>query len=641
MSTQTTTERGKPLPSDAEAMTKKAAENVTEREARAVAEAARETSWERPSFVRELFLGKLRMDLITPFPETDPEDERKGQAFMEEVRQLLASVDATEIDRTGRVPQEVMDRLRNIGAFGIKIPEEYGGRGLSQRWYGRAIALVSTASSALGVLLSAHQSIGVPQPLKMFGTPEQKKKYLPRFAQGAVSAFALTEDDVGSDPARMSATAEPTPDGSAYILNGETLWCTNGPIADVMVVMASTPAEGRPRGRITAFIVEADWEGVDTTHRCEFMGLNGIENGEITFRDVRVPKENVLWEEGKGLKLALTTLNTGRLTIPMTCAAAGRWCVKVVREWASVRKQWGAPIGKHDAVAQMVGDIAATTLAMEAVAELSSAMADVGDYDIRLEAALAKLWNSEMAWQVADKTMQVRGGRGYETAASLEARGEAGIAVEQLLRDVRINRIFEGSSEIMRLFIAREALDPHLQKAGKFVDPDASVGEKAKDAVGLGAHMAGWFGGNVAGWSRWPRHSDYGELADHIRFAERRARKLARTLAYAMARFGPALEKKQSVLFRLVDVGAELFAMAATCSYAMSLRDSGMAGADNALRLADTFCAGARQRVDVLFGAVFDNHDSANYKTAQAVLGGEYEWLEHDIVPPPSPTGTG
>jgi len=479
----------------------------------------------------------------------------------------------------------------------------------------------------------------VPQPLKVFGTPEQKKKYLPRFAQGAISAFALTEDDVGSDPARMGATAEPTEDGSAYILNGEKLWCTNGPIADVMVVMARTPAREGKRPGITAFIVEADWEGVETTHRCQFMGLNGIENGLITFRNVRVPKENVIWGEGKGLKLALTTLNTGRLTIPMTCAAAGRWCLRVVREWAAVRTQWGAPIGKHDAVAQMIADIAAKTLAMEAVAEMSSAMADAGDYDIRLEAAIAKLWNSEIAWQVADLTMQVRGGRGYETAASLEARGEPAIPVEQVMRDLRINRIFEGSSEIMRLFIAREAVDPHLQKAGKFVDVEAPLAERAKDAVGLGAHMATWFGGNVAGWSRWPRHSDYGRLADHVRFAERRARRLARTLAIAMGRYGPKLEKKQSVLFRLVDVGAELFAIAATCSYAVSLaeRNGKAGGPDGPLALADLFCRGARRRVDELFERVFDNDDDANYKAAQVALDGGFAWLEHGIVEPPSP----
>ncbi|MGH7476378.1 MAG: acyl-CoA dehydrogenase family protein [Longimicrobiales bacterium] len=613
-------------------------QTVTERDARAVAEAARETEWAKPSFVRELFLGRLRMDVIDPMPAPDPHMEAQGRAFLDRLDALLRTdVDVRAIEREARIPPEVLKKLAAVGAFGIKIPQQYGGLGLSQRWYNRAIALVSSQCTAMGVLLSAHQSIGVPQPLKMFGTEAQKKKYLPRLAAGEVSAFALTEADVGSDPARMEASADPAPDGNGWILNGEKLWCTNGPIADVMVVMARTPPKpGSNRRGITAFIVETSWEGVSTSNRCTFMGLNGIENGIIRFDDVRVPAENLLWAEGKGLKLALITLNTGRLTIPATCAAAGKWCLKVVREWSNVRKQWGASIGKHDAIAQKIAYIGGVTFAMDAIAEVSAALADAGDFDIRLEAAIAKMFNSEAAWRIADETMQIRGGRGYETAESLEDRGEAPIAVERVMRDLRINLIFEGSSEIMRLFIAREAVDPHLQKAGAMADPDSSAADKARSLVGLSTHMAGWYGGNVAGWGRWPRYADYGRLAPHIRYAERHARKLARTLAYAMARFGPALEKRQSVLFRLVDIGAELFAIAAACTYARHLSNE-RAGDRSPALMADAFCRGARRRIDQLFEAVFDNDDAHNYRFAQSVLGGEHRWIESGIVPPPAP----
>ena len=611
---------------------------VTERDAREVAEAAREKEWVRPSFVRELFLGNLRLDLIHPIPEPEGPARERGEKFLREMREFLErEVDGLQIEKDGKIPDHVIDGLRDLKAFAMKIPQEYGGLELSQVMYGRALGMIGTYCSAIGVLLSAHQSIGVPQPLKMFGTPEQKKKYLPRFAEGQISAFALTEPDVGSDPARMEATAEPTEDGEAFILNGEKLWCTNGPVADVTVVMARTPAkEGRTRRPITAFIVENDWEGVETEHRCEFMGLRGIENGLLRFKDVRVPRENIILGEGKGLKLALTTLNTGRLTIPMHCAAAGKWCLRVAREFAAERVQWGAPVGKHDAVAQMLGWMAAHSFAMDAVAEVSSALADDENTDIRLEAAMAKMWNSEVAWKVSDLAMQIRGGRGYETAESLKNRGEAPVPLEQAMRDLRINMIFEGSSEIMRLFIAREAVDPHLQKAGKFVEPDASVGEKARDVVGLGAHMAGWFAGNVTGWSRWPRHGGFDELAGHIRFAERRARKLARSLAYAMSRHGAGLEKRQAVLFRMVDIGAELFAMSATCSYAV--KKSGENGADSGpIKMADLFCRHARRRIDEHFERIFDNDDVVTYRLAQEVLDGRHAWMESNIAPPPRP----
>jgi len=607
---------------------------ASEKEARDVAEAAREAEWSGPSFVRDLFLGRFNLDLIHPHPVVvDAAEQARADAFLAKLRAFLERVDSDMIDRTGDIPEAYVQELREMGAFGIKIPLEYGGVGLSYANYTRAIAMVTSKDGSLAALLSAHQSIGLPQPLKLFGTAEQKQRYFPRLAKGAISAFALTEVDAGSDPANLRTSATPSEDGKFWTINGEKLWCTNGTRAELFVVMARTPdavVKGKPRKQITAFIVEADMPGVEVVHRCRFMGLKAIENGVIRFTNVRVPSENILWGEGKGLKLALTTLNTGRLTLPASCAGGGKAMLQVARTWSNERVQWGQPIGKHEAIAQKLALMAANTFAMEAVAELTVGLAERGKYDIRLEAAIAKMWNTEMGWRIVDDTLQIRGGRGYETADSLRGRGEPGIPVERAMRDARINLIFEGSSEIMRLFIAREAVDHHFKTAFALVDKDSTRQEKLS-ALGRvakfypGWYLARWFGrGTMPG-----SYSEFGALAGHLRWAERHTRHLGRILFHAMVRFGPKLERRQMVLFRGVDIGADLFAMTATCVRAQMLARQGNR---EATELADLFCREARQRIETNFSRFYGENDSAIYRVSQQVLAGQHEWLEQGIV---------
>jgi len=611
---------------------------VTEREAREVAEAAREQDWRKPSFAKELFLGRFRLDLIHPHPLPADEDAQRGEEFLAKLRDFCETkIDSARIEREARIPDEVVDGLKEIGALGMKIDTKYGGLGLTQVYYNKALALVGSASPAIGALLSAHQSIGVPQPLKIFGTKEQKETFLPRCARTDISAFLLTEPDVGSDPARLATTA--VPDGDDYVLDGVKLWTTNGVVADLLVVMARVPkSEGR-KGGITAFVVEAASEGITVENRNAFMGLRGLENGVTRLHQVRVPAANRIGPEGAGLKIALTTLNTGRLSLPAMCAGAGKWCLKIAREWSAAREQWGKPVALHEAVGSKISFIAATTFALEAVVDLASQMADEDRNDIRIEAALAKLYGSEMSCLMADELVQIRGGRGFETAESLAARGERAVPAEQMLRDLRINRIFEGSTEIMHLLIAREAVDAHLSVAGDLIDPEKSFSDKAKAGANAGAFYARWLPKLVAGPGQLP--GSYGEfhpaghvdLSVHLRYVERNARKLARSTFYAMSRWQGRMETKQGFLGRIVDIGAELFAMSAACVRADLLRRNDDHGRE-AYQLADAFCRQSRIRVEELFDRLWRNTDDLDRVVVKGVLAGTYEWLEQGVIDP-------
>ncbi len=609
--------------------TKQQSNNVSEAQARAVAEDSREKEWKQPSFMRQLFLGDFRLDLIHPFPL--PKEERSEfRQFYDRFRHfLLTRVDSIEIDRSGEYPPEVVDELRAMGAFGMKIPKEYGGLGFDQVEYGKIMQLLGSVDGNLSALLSAHQSIGVPQPLKLFGSPELKKEYLPRCAAGEISAFALTEQEVGSDPARMSTSVELTPEGDAYILNGTKLWCTNGTLAKLLVVMATDVGIGK----ISAFVVETDWDGVVIERRCRFMGLKALANAVIRFENVRVPVGNLIGARGKGLKIALTTLNDGRLSIPNGTVGGVKRCLEVCKRWSSSRVQWGKPVGKHEAIAHKISDMAVTAFAIESIANLATEMSNRGGYDIRLEAAAAKEWNTSRGWEIVDDAMQIRGGRGYETESSLEARGEEPIGIERMMRDYRINRIFEGSNEIMHLFMAREAVDKHLQVAGAMIDPKRKLGEKLKALPKIGLFYAFWYPGLWLRWGRWPRFSEFGKLASHMRFVERSCRKLARQIFHGMMVHQAKMERKQLFLFRVVDIANELFAMAASISRAHAMAASGQAQGRNAQRHADLFCLSSRRKVKRLFRDLWGNEDDQKYRSASSLLKGDQDWMLEGIVP--------
>ncbi|MFC7898308.1 acyl-CoA dehydrogenase family protein [Streptomyces sp. NPDC057381] len=547
-------------------------------------------------FGTELFLGRLRTDLLAlpggvPLGLDGAEEE-----FLARLRRFcVREVDGHLVERTGSIPDGVIEGLKDLGALAVRVPREYGGLGFSAACYHRALMLVSSVHSSLGELLAAHQAIGLAQPLVLFGTEEQKRAFLPRCVR-EISAFALTEAELGNDPFQVRTTAVHDPATDTYTLDGVKLWATNGVVADLLVVLARVPESGADPGGTTAFVVEADSPGVTVEHRCEFLGLRGLENGVVRLHEVTVPAFQRIGAHGAGLGIALAAQDTGRLSLPAVCAAAAKWSVRIAREWAGVRVQGGRPVGEYDAVAGKLSFIAATAFALEAMVETTGH--HVGRPGTQVEAELAKLFASEQTWLVADELMQIRGGRGYETADSAVARGERGVPVERLLRDLRVGRIFDGSSEALRSYLAQALLDRHRQAVYREPVPPGG-----------------------------PRFT--GRLEEHLRSARRSAERVAELLgAFAVRHDGASSDDHQRRLGRLIDIGAELYAMAASCVYATAHAGAGEA----AVELADAFCAQSRRRVEALFAQLTENTDAGDRAVARRLLGGRYRWLEEGVV---------
>jgi alkylation response protein AidB-like acyl-CoA dehydrogenase len=596
--------------------------NRTQDEAKSiqVAEESREMVWKSKSFMASMFMGDLDMDLAFPFPLQSEDDRKEGDAVIEKFEAWAKdNLDGDAIDKAQEIPPHVWKGVADLGLFGIKIPKEYGGLGLSQTNYVRILGAVARYCGSTAATLSAHQSIGVPQPLKLFGTEEQKKKWLPRIAKGELSAFALTEPNAGSDPASMVTEAVKQEDGS-WVINGEKLWCTNGTLADLYVVMARTTSADGKKG-ITAFVVEGRSEGLEVVHRCRFLGIRAIENGLIRFRNVRVPAENVILGEGKGLKLALTTLNDGRLGIPAVAAFVSKDVLDFTASWAKSRVQWGKAIGNHEAGAHKLAEIAGLTYAMETMALYGAALSDKHNADLRMEAAAAKMWNSERSWEVADTAFQLRGGRGFEVETSVGGRGEASFPMERVLRDTRINRIVEGTTDIMHLFIAREALDGHLRNAGGLFKKGATLLDKLKIVGKCALIYPTWYLKNLIGPFIWKFEDYSAPLVDHLFWVETKTRKLALTLFHQMLLKGPKLEMRQLILARLVDIGAELAVMALVAARLQTELKSGDAAAANQnIKIMEYFFSSRKRLVDQMFNDIWDNSDDDARRAAEIII---------------------
>ena len=578
-----------------------------------VAEESREMEWKSKSYMGSIFVGDFDIDIPhrsgRGFPEQDPADKAIGDRILDDIKTWADDhLDGEQIDRDESIPGHVWSGLKDLNLFAIKIPKQYGGLGMSQTNYMRILSLISRYCGSVAATLSAHQSIGVPQPIKLAGTQAQKDKWLPKFAEGWISAFALTEPNVGSDPANMATEAYL--DGDEWVINGEKLWCTNGVVADVIVVMAKsgtrTTSSGKKINEISAFIVETDTPGVEVVHRCKFMGIRAVENGLLRLTNCRVPAENLIGGQGNGLKLALSTLNDGRLSIPAIAADNIQYVSEFSARWGKTREQWGRNIGSHEPGSEKIAQIHSTGYAMSAFSDYCAYLSDEGKQDMRMEAAAAKMFNTELLWDTMDTALQLRGGRGYETSESLRVRGEFDIPIERMLRDSRINRIVEGTTDIMHLFLAREALDWHLSNAGPLFSK-SSVWTKVKTAAKCSLIYSRWIPKLLVPSFFRRFRSFHPSLRHYLRALDSRSRKLARTLFAQMILQGPKLEMKQLTLARLVDVGTEL----AVCGLVLSRVDTEMkSGSGDNLLAAEYWVKTRLKHVDQLFRDVWSNHDS-------------------------------
>jgi alkylation response protein AidB-like acyl-CoA dehydrogenase len=405
----------------------------------------------RPGLAKGLYLGHFVPDFVMPFPELSAEEQTRLDAVLPQLRTFLNTrLDPAEIDRQADIPREVIDGLASLGLLGMAAPEEFGGQGFSQLAYCQVMEEVGGRCASTSIFINAHHSIGL-RALVLFGTPEQKRRWLAPLVRGEkLAAFALTEPEAGSDAGNVQTRASLAEDGSHYILNGEKRYITNAAFADVLTVMARTPDN-----KITAFLVTPDMPGfVLTEPRMSKLGIRGTATSRLAFHDMPVPKENVLGDIGRGLKVALTVLDYGRATFGACCTGAAKTCLKLAVDHANTRRQFGRTLGEFELIKKKLARMAADTYAMEAMTTVTAALIDSGTEDCMIETAMLKVMTSEALWRIVNDTFQIFGGAAYFTDRPLE----------RMLRDARINQIGEGANEVLASFIALAGLrGPGLQ----------------------------------------------------------------------------------------------------------------------------------------------------------------------------------
>lgn len=561
-------------------------------------------------FIKSLYFGRLKLDDVMPYPQQDSDEKRRTDELIEKVEAFMKTVDADKIDREERIPQHVIDHLGKLGVFGLVVPKAYGGGGFSHTAYCRVLETVSKYCASTGVMVGAHQSIGL-KALVLMGTEQQKKQFLPELASGRMlSAFCLSEPEVGSDAANVQTSAHLSEDGKHWILTGEKKFATNAALAGMLTVMAKTPvtdANGKTKDKITAFIVTPDLPGFEiVSHNRTKMGVRGTWQGTLRFTNMPVPTDRILGELGKGLKVALSVLDFGRCTLSAGCVGGAKRALELSIDRARKRRQFGRPIGEFHLVKEKIARMAEMTYAMEAVTYMAAGLVDKHVEDIMLETAVAKLFCSEGLWQMADDTLQIWGGEGY-----MRDHG-----IERMVRDARINRIVEGATEVMTAFVALVGMK--------------GVGESFEQVLRAGKHPIDNFGRlRDFARSQWSDivvgHTVDGlpkELKAEGDMLARLTKKLARAVGRLLRKHQHGIIDLEMLHARVAWAVVELYAIAAVISKLskMLADSSGNGHTAHNLLIGKTYCLHASERIEQRLSSLFNNSDKALLKVADEVL---------------------
>ncbi|KAI1891005.1 hypothetical protein AGOR_G00159410 [Albula goreensis] len=569
------------------------------------------------AYAKDLFLGKVNKEEVFPYPEVSNEELDEIKQFVSPVERFFSEdVDSKRIDHEAKIPPETLNGLKELGLFGIQIPEEYGGLGLSNTMYARLGEIISLDGS-IAVTLAAHQAIGL-KGILIAGNEEQKAKYLPKLATGEyVAAFCLTEPGSGSDAASIQTRATLAEDGKHFLINGSKIWISNGGMADVFTVFARTEVvdnEGQKKDKITAFIVEREFGGVISGKPEDKLGIRGSNTCEVVFDNTKVPVENVIGEVGGGFKVAMNILNSGRFSMGSAGAGMIKKLIELTAEYAGTRKQFNKSLSEFGMVQEKFAVMAQNAYVMESMAYLTAGMMDrPGVPDCSLEAAMVKVFSSEGGWVCCSEALQVLGGLGYTK----------NYPYERYLRDCRILLIFEGTNEILRMYIALTG----MQYAGKILTQKVKEMKKGNIGVVLevvGQQLVDSIIRKVDLGLTGPDGVVHPSLADSAKKFEENVYLFGTTVKSLLYRFGKTIVDEQLVLKRVADVLINLYAMTAVLSRASRSVSIGLRNHDHEVLLANTFCSDAYFKNNYMMTQLQknapENNDDNIKKIAKEVL---------------------